>query len=45
MFPSSSVRLKHQVTIDDDANRKTRPDRQRRLNVEVAANNLLSGLV
>ena len=39
------VRLKHEVAVNDHADRKTWPDRQRGLDVEIALNNLLSGLV
>jgi hypothetical protein len=42
---SSLVRLEYQVSIDDHPNRKSRPDRQGRLDVEVAANDLLSRLI
>lgn len=39
------VWLKDEVTIDDHADRETWSDRQRRLDVEIALNNLLSGLI
>src|ERR1700732_4335628 len=39
------VRLKHEVPIDDDPDRKSRPYRKCRLDVEVTLNNFLSGLV
>jgi hypothetical protein len=42
---SFPVRLEHEVTIDDHANRKTGPDRQCRLNVEIALNDFLSSLI
>src|SRR5882762_8083178 len=46
IFASSSpVRFEHQVTIDDHAHRKSRPDRQCRLDVKIALNDFLSGLV
>jgi hypothetical protein len=38
------IRRKREVAIDDDADRKTRPDRHRRLDIEVAANDLLDWL-
>ena len=41
----SFIRLKHEVTIDDDPHRKTRPDRQRRLDVEIALNDFLPSLI
>ena len=42
---SAPVGRKHQVAIDDDAHREARPDDDRRLDVEVPAHHLLSGLV
>src|SRR6266478_10148826 len=39
------VSLKDQIAVDDHSHRKPRPDRQRRLNVEIPLNNFLSGLV
>ena len=42
---SPVVRLEHEVTIDDHADRETRPDRERRLYVEIALNDFLPGLV
>src|SRR5882757_7973236 len=39
------VRLEHEVSIDDDAHRETRPDRERRLHVEIALNDFLPGLI
>src|SRR5258708_22296039 len=39
------VWLKHEVAVDDHAHRESRPDRECRLNVEVALNNFLSGLI
>src|SRR6202051_1400115 len=39
------VRLKHEVAVNDHAHRKPRPDRQRRLDVEILLNDFLSGLV
>jgi hypothetical protein len=41
----TSVRFKHEVAVNDHAHRKPRPDRQRRLDVEILLNDLLSGLV
>ena len=41
----SPVRLKYQIAVDDHADREARPDRQRRLDIEVAPNDLLTGLV
>ena len=43
--PLPFVRLKHQIAIDDHPDRKARPDRQRRLDIEIAPNDLLTGLV
>ena len=45
VFSLPFVRLQHEVTIDDHAHRETRPDRQRRLDIEIALNDLLPGLV
>jgi hypothetical protein len=42
---SPLVRLQHQIPRDHYANRKTRPDRQGRLDVQIAPNHLLAGLV
>ena len=42
---SPLVWRKHEVAIDDHAHRETRPDRQRRLYVEIALNDFLSSLV
>src|ERR1700722_20714850 len=42
---SPLIRLQHEVTIDDHADRETRPDRQRRLDVEIALYDFLSGLI
>src|SRR6266478_7405749 len=39
------VSLKDQIAVDDHSHRKPRPDRQRRLNVEIPLNDFLSGLV
>jgi hypothetical protein len=39
------VTFKHEVAVDDHAHRKPRPDCQRRLNVKIALNDFLSGLV
>jgi hypothetical protein len=39
------VRLKHEVAVDDHAHWKPRPDRQRRLDVEILLNDLLTSLV
>jgi hypothetical protein len=39
------VRFKHEVTVDDDAYRKPRPDRQCWLDVEVALNGSLARLI
>ena len=41
----TSVRLEHEVAVDDHAHRKSRPDRQCRLDVEILLNDLLSSLV
>jgi hypothetical protein len=40
-FLSHSVWLKHQVAIDDDPQRKSRPYRQGRLDVDIAPNDLV----
>ena len=45
VYSLSFVWLKHQVTVDDDTHRETWPDCERRLNVEVPSDNLLSGLI
>jgi hypothetical protein len=45
MYLSASVWFEHEVAIDDYPHRKTRPDCQGRLNVEIAPNDLLAGLV
>src|SRR6478609_7195358 len=42
---SASVWFEHEVAIDDYPHRKTRPDCQGRLDVEIASNDLLTGLV
>jgi FMN-dependent NADH-azoreductase len=43
IFASSSpVRFEHEVTIDDHAHRESRPDRQCRLDIEIALNGLLN---
>src|SRR6266480_2403211 len=39
------VRIEYQITVDDYADRETRPDRQRGLNVEIALNNFLPSLI
>ena len=39
------IRLEHKVAIDDHSYWKSRSDRQRRLDVQVASNDLLSGLI
>jgi hypothetical protein len=41
----TSVRFKHEITVDDHAHRETRSDRQGRLDVKIALNDLLSGLI
>ena len=41
----SPVRLEYQIAVDDHADREARPDRQRRLDIEIAPNDLLTGLV
>jgi len=35
----------HKIARDDDAHGKTRPDGQRRLNIEIASDDLLAGLI
>lgn len=42
---SSTIWLKHEIAIDDHPHGKSRPDRERRLNVEIAASDLLAGLI
>src|SRR6266852_1767209 len=42
---SPLVRFEHQVAVDDHAHWKPRPDRQRWLDVKIALNDFLSGLV
>ena len=42
---SASVWFEHEVAIDDYPHRKTRPDCQGRLDVEIAPNDLLTGLI
>ena len=42
---SSPVRLEDQIAIDDDPDWKSRPDRERGLNIKVASNHLLSSLI
>jgi hypothetical protein len=39
------IRRKHEITVDDHADRKAWSDRERRLDVEIASNNLLAGLI
>lgn len=39
------VWFEYEIPVDYHPHRKTRPDRQRRLNIEIALNNLLSGLI
>ena len=39
------IGCKDEIAIDDDANRKPRPDGERRLDIEIAAHDLLPGLV
>jgi hypothetical protein len=43
--PLPFVRLKHEIAVNDHADRKPRPDRQCRLDVEILLNDLLSSLV
>ena len=45
MFFLPSVRFQHEVAVDDDSDRKPRPDCQCRLDVEIPMNHFLSGLV
>ena len=45
LHPLTFVRLKHKVAVDDHAHRKPRSDRQCRLDVKIALNDLLSSLV
>jgi hypothetical protein len=42
---SSSVRFEHEIAIDDHADRKPRSNCQRRLDIEVPTDHLLSGLI
>jgi len=39
------IGFEHEIPVDDHAYWKSRPDRQRRLDVEIAADDLLAGLV
>src|SRR5260370_5368895 len=39
------MRCEYEIAVDDDPHRETGPDRNRRLNVEVAADDLLPGLI
>lgn len=41
----SSIRFKHDIPVYYDPNRKSRPDRQRWLDIEIASNELLPGLI
>jgi hypothetical protein len=41
----SSVWLQHEIAVDDHAHWKPSPNGQRRLNMQIASNHLLSGLV
>jgi hypothetical protein len=41
---SASIGFEHEIAGNDDADGEPRPDRQRRRDVELAANDLLSGL-
>src|SRR5215475_6926172 len=43
--PSNLIWREHEVPIDNHADRKAGPDGDRRLDVEIAANDLLAGLV
>jgi hypothetical protein len=42
---SALIRRKHEVAVDDHAHRKAGPDGDCRLDIEIAANNLLTGLI
>ena len=42
---SPLVRLEYEVTIDDHADRETRPDRQGRLDIEITLNDFLPCLI
>jgi hypothetical protein len=42
---SAPIRLQQEIAIDDHPHRKSRPDRERRLDVEIAASDLLAGLI
>src|ERR1700693_248997 len=42
---SALIRRKHEVAVNNYTHRKAGPDRDRRLDVQIATNNLLSGLV
>src|SRR6266581_2451885 len=39
------VRIEYQITVDDYADRETRPNRQCRLDIEIALNSFLSDLI
>src|SRR5208337_4248876 len=42
---SALIGFENEIPVDDHAHRKPRPDRQRRLDVQIAANDLLAGLI
>ncbi len=44
-FPHPLIWFEHEIAIDDHPHREARPDRQRRLNIEIALNDFLSGLI
>jgi hypothetical protein len=41
---SASIGFEHEIARNDDANRKSGPDRQCRRDIELAADDLLAGL-
>src|SRR5215471_11633295 len=45
MIPSTLIRFQYQVAIDEHANRETRSNCQCRLDIEVAADDLLTSLI
>ena len=45
LSPLSSVRLEHEISVDDHAYRETGSDRKRGLNIQVAAHDPLPDLI
>jgi hypothetical protein len=42
---SALIGFEYEIPVDDHTHRKSRPDREHRLDVEIAADDLLAGLV